>query len=70
VEQVIDSAVDTIDTKLGNNTKKKEQLEDKQDEIHEYLEEVAKEIEEENSTEDIQEKVEEAKKVVVLKVVS
>ncbi|MDA9129244.1 S8 family serine peptidase [Candidatus Gracilibacteria bacterium] len=70
VEQVIDVAVDKIDIKLGNNTQKKQQLEDKQNEIHKYLEEVSQEIGQENNSEDIKEKVETAKKVVVLKVVS
>lgn len=58
-----------MEKKIKNKTTKK-QLQDKNEEIKEYLDEVAKDIKKENSSEDIKEKVEEAKKVVVLKVVS
>ena len=70
VEQIVGTTVEKIDDKLWNNTKKKDQLEEKHEEIQEYLEEVEEEIQEENNSEDIKEKVETAKKVVVLKVVS
>ena len=70
VGQVIDGTVQKIETKLGNNKEKKERLENKREEIEQYLEEVQEEIGRENRSEDIKQKVEEAKKVVVLKVVS
>ena len=69
VDTVIEKAVIKIDKKL-NNTAKEEKLEKKQVEIKEYLQEVQEDIQQENNSEDIKEKVETAKKVVVLKVVS
>jgi len=69
VSVVIDSAVEKLDTRM-RDAEKSEQLEEKHEEINEYLEQVQQEIQNESSGEDIQELVEEAKKVVVLKVVS
>lgn len=69
VEQIIDTTVNKLDNKIRNE-EKKDQLQEKNEEIKEYLEEVTQDIKKENSSQDIQEMVEEAKKVVVLKVVS
>lgn len=69
IEQVVDGAVGKMEKKIRNKNTKK-QLQEKNEEIKEYLDDVAKDIKKENSSEDIKEKVEEAKKVVVLKVVS
>jgi hypothetical protein len=69
LEQVIDTTIEKIDQKI-NNTEIEERLAEKEQEVEVYLQEVKEEIEEESSTSDIKEKVQEAKKVVVLKVVS
>lgn len=69
IEQVVDGAVGKIEKKIRNKNTKK-QLQEKNEEIKEYLDDVVKDIKKESSSEDIKEKVEEAKKVVVLKVVS
>jgi len=69
VEKVIDITVDKIEKKVKNK-EVKERLEEKNEEVKEYLEKVEEEIKSENSKTDIKEKIQEAKKVVVLKVVS
>ena len=69
VERIIDSTVEKLDEKI-KDTQQSEQLEEKHEEIEEYIEQVQEEIQDESSTKDIQEIVEEAKKIVVLKVVS
>jgi hypothetical protein len=58
-----------LDNKIGDK-KKSQQLQDKHAEIEEYLDQVESDIQTESSGEDIQELLEEAKKVVVLKVVA
>lgn len=69
VEKVIDDTIDKIDAKT-NNKEIETRLKQKEQEVEEYLNEVQQEISQEKSSKDIQEKVKEAKKVVVLKVVS
>ena len=69
VEKVINLAVWKIDKKLKKG-EVKERLEEKQEEIKEYLEKAQKEINWENSKSDIKNITSEAKKVVVLKLVS
>jgi peptidoglycan hydrolase CwlO-like protein len=69
LEGVIDTAVEKLDDKI-TDIKQSQKLEEKHEEIGEYLEKIEEEIREGNSEEDIKELVEEAKKVVVLKVVS
>jgi len=66
-------AIESATTKLKASIEDSEitkQLETKEEEIVEYLEEVQEEIQSKSSVKDIEEKVKEAKKVVVLKVVS
>jgi hypothetical protein len=69
VEQAIDSAVEKLDDKIVDKDQS-DQLQEKHEEVEEYLEKVEEKIQNENSWEDIRGLVEEAKKVVVLKVVS
>lgn len=69
IEDIIDNSVEKLDDKIKSK-KISDQLQNKHDEIWEYLDQITEEIKQENSAEDIKEIVEEAKKVVVLKVVS
>ena len=69
LEEAIDQTIEKIDQKI-DNTEIEDRLEEKQAEVEAYLDEVKEEISEENSTTDIKQKVKEAQKVVVLKVVS
>jgi len=69
VEQVIDTAVHKIENSK-KNSEIVERLSEKNEEIKEYIDIVENKIENENSTSDVKEIVAEAKKVIVLKVVS
>lgn len=69
VEKVVDTTVEKIDAKTSD-AEIEARLEQKQEEIKEYLEEAKEQIQAETSKWDIKEILEETKKVVVLKVVS
>lgn len=68
-EDIIDTSVEKLDTTI-KDTDVSDKLKEKHKEIWEYLDDVESEIQNQKSGEDIQARVEEAKKVVVLKVVS
>ncbi len=71
--EVLDTAIDQAVEKLQKNLtndQQTERLEEKHEEVSEYLEEVEQEIQDATNTQAIKEKVQEAKKVVLLKVVS
>jgi len=69
LETAVDGTVEKLDAKIESK-EASERLEKKHDEIWEYLEQVTQKIQEEGSSSEIEEKVQEAKQVVVLKVVS
>jgi len=69
IDTIIDKSITRLDKKIKSE-EKSENLQKKHTEIQEYLEEVKNDIAWEKSTRDIEEKVDEAKKVVVLKVVA
>jgi len=67
-EIVVDKVIDKLDEKI--NDEREERLREKEEEIGDYIEEVQEKIQKENSSSDVKALVKEAKKVVVLKVVS
>jgi len=69
IDGIIEKWIEKIDKKI-KDPEKSQRLQEKQEEIKQYLEDTVEDIERENSSKDIQEKVEEARKVVVLKVVA
>lgn len=69
IENVIWTTVDKLDTKL-QGTHAWEKLQEKSKEIDEYFSEISEDIQRETSSSEITEKIDEAKKVVILKVVS
>jgi len=69
VEKLIGTVVKKIDKKIKNK-EIKERLEEKNEEVKEYLEKVQEQIEDETSRRDVKKIAIEARKVVVLKVIS
>jgi peptidoglycan hydrolase CwlO-like protein len=69
VEKIIDKSIDKIDEKIKNEDISK-RLREKEKEIEEYIEDTQDKIEQENSKRDIKKLLNDAKKTVVLKVVS
>jgi molecular chaperone DnaK (HSP70) len=69
VEQVVDQSIDKIDAKIVDEDQS-ERLREKEQEIKQYIEATQEAIEDSHTQKSISNKVKEAEKVIVLKIVS